>query len=306
MFGHRFDDGQFVPFKMQGYKEAAGQLVTIDEQLQLFTPGLSAAKQKRNSVWLINSGVVQIELEPEEATAITTGVVAVHVRPQGDSGVGEERLRENSDGYYINVDCAAARMEPNKKASVALTVYQFGQPQSTHPQIEFKAETSEPAPSSAVKLELSDDASPAPGRFPLQLSTGDAFALPSKRQPMDSQLCAIKATSGSTFIGEGLRVPTLPPLPLLSLLFWQNHKVVQQANWQDHIEPILANYGRLYPGMKGRLDLTNEETVTAFAKLFKDRFLVDVQDPAFMPVVRDMSPSTIHMIVDWLDGQANV
>ena len=55
--------------------------------------------------------------------------------------------------------------------------------------------------------------------------------------------------------------------------------------------------------MKGILDISDEATVKSFAKGMYHRFNLDIQDPAFMPVVRDMSPATLNMMKTWLQQQ---
>jgi hypothetical protein len=92
----------------------------------------------------------------------------------------------------------------------------------------------------------------------------------------------------------------------VTLLFWQNQKIVAQPTWQDDIEPILRIYARLYPGMTGIIDIGNEATVKANASAIAARLSLAVADPAFMPVVRDMSPATSAMLSQWLKQQAQL
>ena len=63
----------------------------------------------------------------------------------------------------------------------------------------------------------------------------------------------------------------------------------------------MSLYARLFPGMMSILDISDLATVRAFAVPLKDRFQRIRTDPGFMPVSRDMSPSTVDMIVQFLD-----
>jgi hypothetical protein len=68
------------------------------------------------------------------------------------------------------------------------------------------------------------------------------------------------------------------------------------------VGPILQNYARLYPGMKSILDIGDLATVTAFAAPLRARFALDRNDPACMPVTRDMSPAMLQMMLRFLDS----
>jgi hypothetical protein len=53
--------------------------------------------------------------------------------------------------------------------------------------------------------------------------------------------------------------------------------------------------------MKARLDLSDEATVVGFATgILNEHMALPMTDPAYMPVTRDLSPSKMAMIVQWL------
>jgi hypothetical protein len=96
------------------------------------------------------------------------------------------------------------------------------------------------------------------------------------------------------------------------LIFWQNLKVVPDAVindkgvdvkkiWEKYIYPIMYMYARLFPGMVSILDISNLGIVTQKAEALIDRFLRDRRNPGFMPVTRDLSPATAHMVVVFLE-----
>ena len=87
---------------------------------------------------------------------------------------------------------------------------------------------------------------------------------------------------------------------MLSILFWQDHQVVEQPNWENDVGPILQAYARIYPGMKGRLDIGDEATVKGFVQAMLGHMAIDMSEPEYMPVVRDLSPATMNMVLKWL------
>jgi hypothetical protein len=123
------------------------------------------------------------------------------------------------------------------------------------------------------------------------------------RTPLDSQMYQIAITPDRTgeityIPGPGLTNTGGAPF---SLLFWQNYWVVQNPTWND-IGPILGAYARLYPGMKGKLDIGDKATAIGFAEQITNFMASDFEDPAYMPVVRDLSPSVVSMMLDWLQS----
>lgn len=150
------------------------------------------------------------------------------------------------------------------------------------------------------------DPSPVgPARFQLRMQTGQAVALTPTRVPLDSYLCLVQASGPGYLVGEAmtLRPNTGPPTPpFLSLLFWQNHQVVEEPAWERDIQPLMRVYARLFPGMMSILDISDLATVRANVGPLKSRFERVRTDPGFMPVSRDLSPATVDMILRFLDG----
>jgi hypothetical protein len=118
------------------------------------------------------------------------------------------------------------------------------------------------------------------------------------RQPLDSQVYYISLTGtdqNNTPVGDGQGGDAT-----LSVLLWPAFTPPTTPTWDD-ISPIFAAYARLYPGMKSRLDISDKATVLNFAGgMLNNHMNVPITDPAYMPVTRDLSPSKMAMIVDWL------
>ena len=74
--------------------------------------------------------------------------------------------------------------------------------------------------------------------------------------------------------------------------------------WDDDVYPIFHQYYFLYPVMSGILNLTDYESVTKNynLELLKHSMSLDINDPNYMPVTRDLPPSQQKMILEWLEN----
>ena len=74
--------------------------------------------------------------------------------------------------------------------------------------------------------------------------------------------------------------------------------------WVDHVGPIFSQYAHVVPVMKNIVDLSNFTDVTQAHNigLIKHSMSLDIEDPNYMPVTRDLSPTKMKMILKWLDN----
>jgi len=316
--GYLNSSDEFIPFIQQGYT-ANNNLVSVTEQLQDYVD-IPGAANYRDSAYLKNAGVVQVALTTEESTVIASSRLCIQ---SNDITV----LKENKDGIYINFEAASCRMQPNQTLhqaaeSVTLVGYRYGQPLDATtlssldlrftPQLvtyDSKGNALE-NPVDTDIFSVTDDITPLPGlpgQFAMSIITGPAQSLANNpyRQPLDSLMCFVKATASELLIGENPFSPIPLYIPAISLLFWQDNWVTETPTWEKDIGPILHIYAKLFPGMTGRMDIGDETTVKANATGILSRFNKEILDPAFMPVVRDMSPATRAMMSVWLANQIN-
>lgn len=268
--------------------------------------GLDPATRKlKDIVWPDNAAIFQIELTPGERQKLVNTPIAIQAG-------GKTVVRENPNGLYLNTERASARLEPNSSEVLDIYSYTFGQPSSRLPAgLQLTAmlydddqQTASPTTIFSVTV---NPAPIGPGRFQFRLQTGPASPLTRIREPLDSYLCLVQASGPGYLVGEAmtLKPNTGPPTaPFLSLLFWQNHKVVAQPDWATTIQPLMRIYARLFPGMMSILDISDLATVRANVVPLKNRFQRVRTDPGFMPVSRDMSPATVDMILRFLDSLA--
>jgi len=86
--------------------------------------------------------------------------------------------------------------------------------------------------------------------------------------------------------------------PLTCLLFVSTQGPAQPT-WTNDVQPIFAQYAKIYPGMKQVLDLSDYDTVVANLETFNTVMNVPMSDPRHMPVTRDLAPAQLAMINAW-------
>ncbi|MDY7233043.1 hypothetical protein [Hyalangium rubrum] len=136
---------------------------------------------------------------------------------------------------------------------------------------------------------------------PPELKAGD----PPQKQPalaapyMNGQIYTLLYTLQET---AGWKSPTGQQhmLDAVYLHVRDGYAVNLDPSWED-VAPILTQYGNLYPVMSKRLvDLSNKDAVTANAAIIELAFSLDMNDPNFMPVTRDMPPAMQQTLLAYL------
>ncbi len=287
-----------------GFLDGAGFTPLQNGQIALDYTALDTATRKlRDIVWPQNAAIVQIELNSAESQRIAHAPVAIQAG-------GATVLRENPNGVYVNIERATTRLEPNSGDIFDVFAYAFGQPSPELPAglklgtALYVDKTGAAEPTTIFTASL-DPRSTGSGRFRLSVNTGPAVPLTDLRKPLDSFLCFLTAAGDGYLVGEAmtLKPQTGPPTPpFLSLIFWQNHKVVDLPTWEQNIQPLMAIYARMFPGMVSILNIGDLGTIKSFAPVIRARFQLDRNDPGFMPVSRDMSPATVQMMLRFLDS----
>lgn len=91
------------------------------------------------------------------------------------------------------------------------------------------------------------------------------------------------------------------PWNFVSCLLWDAWPIPEAPTWFRDIQPILAQYGNLYPIMSRHLvDLSDYDSVVAHREGLIFCFELPVSDPNSMPVSRDLSASKRQGILRWL------
>ena len=89
----------------------------------------------------------------------------------------------------------------------------------------------------------------------------------------------------------------------ISVLAFSPFQAPASPTWYADIQPILTQYGNLYPIMSKHLvDLGDYDSVVSHLKILKLAFSLPVEDPNHMPVTRDLSDAKRDMILHWMDS----
>jgi hypothetical protein len=306
--GHK---GQFEPGGALGVGFYAGEVFTPLSAGSInlgYAPLGPAQLELKDCVWPSNSAIVQIELTADERQRVARTPLAIRSGQQ-------VMLAENQNGLYLDVDAVTTRLPAHTMQVFDLWVYAFGAPQTSLPTgldlaprrmvDQLDPGDNRLEPTDLFSAEVASEGTLS-GKFALTLRTNaavEASEMPPLRRNMDSLLCLLQATGQGFAVGEANYQPAgyPPELPLLALLFWQDSWVVARPTWEANIRPILGRYALLYPGMKGRLDIGDLATVSAYRQLLLARLAAPRTEPEFMPVSRDMSPATVSMMLAFLE-----
>jgi hypothetical protein len=273
---------QFVPF--------ANGNITIAPQYHELT------STPKNCALVKNSGVFTIPLTAADGSAYKTNPLAIQVN-------GNTVAMESPAGLWADVSVSSQRAECGGAlpGQAQVMVRAFGNPVvSKAPPVTVTvqlvqwrpgAPNATLAPSTDVGISIGQTDANGLADIATAVNVAD-LVLPAVRQPLDSQVYYVSLSDASgNVIGDGQ--------PTLSVLLWKAYQAPASPSWND-VGPIFSAYARLYPGMKARLDISDEATVLGFASGILGHMTLPITDPAYMPVTRDLSPSKIAMIVAWL------
>lgn len=233
------------------------------------------------------------------------------VRVVGDDQF-EVLIAEASEGLYVRADGHVFRLNPGESADVTFYGTRFGAPQAM--QLELAPDngmiggagtgaTLNPetwpvpdvgVPASALhippNLELGSD-----GKGILRLAA-DPAGPGCPRGYLDGQVYGV----GYGIVGMSPQFLT-NPWNFVSCLLWDVWPIPDEPTWYRDIQPILAQYGNLYPIMSRHLvDLADYDSVVAHLESLIFCFELPVGDPNSMPVSRDLSAAKREGILRWL------
>ncbi|HEX9964061.1 MAG TPA: hypothetical protein VGB04_03660 [Allosphingosinicella sp.] len=280
--------GQFAPIGTIAYQQSVGTLN-----------------------WLTGtSGLVGFDLP----TGLATGTLPLAlISTQG--GVNTVVIRETLGGFFVRADDFEQRVDSVASGFVQVPVtlhcYQYGQPLSG-PGIQLQlgapqsgAGTGQPTapdqPRAAVPVIGKPQSAIIPNTPPAAKEGVVAATIlvgnpGGFRKYIDGQIYMIGYAFG--FTNES---PS-HPLDLIVLHVRDAFEAPAQPAWSD-VEPILRQFGNLYPVMSKRLfSFTDEPTLRAQANLLHFALAKSMEDPNYMPATRDLSRGKRETLLAWLRG----
>ncbi|HEY3499188.1 MAG TPA: hypothetical protein VGK73_31070, partial [Polyangiaceae bacterium] len=256
-----------------------------------------------------DSGVVDVPLTDAEAGQVATTGLALLVG-------SEIVLAEDASGRYLDTDTASLRLEQGESGAVTLRSYAFGVARAEQPlNAEFHVQkvvwyrddtqdppwNSQPEPSNDLSLSW-DVQTDGSGSVKLRIQPNEtALGLVGPRVDLDSVVYYIGAKAPGTVSDNGKWGAAGGQF--VSVLLWRKYVAPANPTWENDVGPLLANFARVYPGMRDKLDLSNRETVVSARDAMIGHLSQDRLDPAYMPVTRELSDAKIRMILSWLRAQ---
>ncbi len=262
--------------------------------------------------YLPGGGIHSIELTPAEADMAKTQLLAVRFN-------NKIRWKEQQDALYIGMLDRVVRLQqgytpgalsdlPAAKlidsGQVQMLVSSFGQPVANKKLSDYGVKlvvTNKLGESQyyATAIDAPQGTTDANGIYTINVGFKDqaAFTIPETRDELGSILNFVTGATGSPHIDDN-NEGNYP----VAVLLWQYYQSPPacELSWTADVQPILGFYAQTYPGMVGKLDIGNENTVLANSSQMIKVFSADPFNANFMPVTRDLSPYKIEMIINWL------
>jgi hypothetical protein len=91
------------------------------------------------------------------------------------------------------------------------------------------------------------------------------------------------------------------PNDIISAQIYQENPITGYPTWKNGIENILKQYGMLYPIM-GQFQLWSYQGVVENHDKIQRVLGLDISQPLFMPVTRDLSAIRCKLILDWFNA----
>ncbi|MBD2512150.1 hypothetical protein H6G91_33855 [Nostoc muscorum FACHB-395] len=295
----------------------ANENIQLSEQVtqnQDFTP-LGGYIPYTNTNWLgQTSGIWAVALSLEELELVKKQPLAIIKMSDDNTGVVD--IRETLNGWLIRAEKFVHRVEPGETFNNTLFAAHYGQrfananvlfslveplpdqgggpdndpypPQATIPLI------NEPANVVSFPTNLTTDKN---GKVEVTVSTSNPN---NPRKYLDGQVYLIE------YKLEGQTKGQQEPWEYIVFLLYDEYQVPEQPSWCEHILPIFQQYNNLYPIMSKRLvNLSNYESVKENRDILELAFSLDISNPNYMPVTRDLSVFKQETILKWLRQKAS-
>jgi hypothetical protein len=265
--------------------------------------------------WLAaTSGIVSFPLTTAQIDQARNTPLALVTQPANGGGPTVVAMRETQDGILVCAEPSVLRIDSPGSKNTRIFAAKFGKP------ISVAVNTVQVGPQDGAggtgdAHEIDPPAAPIPTMgtpeamldIPKSVSTGpngyidltvNASVAGTPRGYMDGQVYLIQyGVSGQ------------PPTAFNQVDFIAVHArsaftAPATPTWDD-VQPILTQFGNLYPIMSQQLfNIADPAEVKRNVHLLQVAFGLDIGDPNYMPVTRDLSASKQQMIVTWLDNLA--
>ena len=263
--------------------------------------------------WLFDtSGIHALRLEPQQLESALAAPLALAVeQPAGTNLIA---IRENDNGLFCCAEDFVQRIDAPGKSTTVIYSAQYGRPLkgakialSLQPPKSGVGGGDAKAPNQPQAV-IPEIGTPTDGlSFPATLISDwdgradvEIVARALEKPPrgyVDGQIYLI------SYGIDGEPANAHPQYDLIAVHARDSYEVPAKPAWIPDISPILTQYGNLYPVMSQRLvDLSDPESIRRNLKILRLAFSLDVDDPNYMPVTRDLSAGKRAAIQRWLAG----
>ena len=287
-----------VPYLERGWLwKTAGIVdvtVTTDDLSKLISAELVVVRKAANSTYTTCPG--SLDLSESRFVEILLKESAYYIRPWED---------------YVY------RLSNNQSQSVKLYVTHFGKP-SPNTQVTLRSANPWAVPESGIRVDSMSTTTDSNGLAEFTF-TGGYVPYPRNSSDHDQplyvdgqvyrflyyvapvgELCPNEAYS--EFVDFEYTFATC--VNEISFHLWSDLNYEPPFTWVDHVAPIFQKYYVLFPIMSNILNLSLYSDVIKAQniQLLNFSMRLDFTHPSYMPVTRDLSPITVEMILDWLQG----
>lgn len=270
------------------------------------------------------AGVVEIPVASNLAPLVARQALTLTDVTQPNSAA--VAVQEDALGRYVDVDQPVLRLNPGETGSVTLWATQFGVPwaeAALDVAVQAPGAANNPgppqpppnqpppvagddyatwptgAPTNVVSLSTSTVVTGPNGSGVLSLTAGDPGY---PRQYRDGQA----GPGGQVYFVSGSwqsygKIYLFSGAPI-NLLVFSKYPMPARPTWDADVGPILSLYARLYPYMKGIIDLGDYATVVDNKGAIEKVLNLPISDPHHMPVVRDLDASRLAIINQWFQS----
>lgn len=202
-------------------------------------------------------------------------------------------MTENPSGAWIDAAEHVYRMDANTPETVTLYATTFGGPPPPHQTVTLSVQplaggtNVQPLTVSPQSVTLGSD-----GTATFTLNSGSPG---NPRGPINGQVYAVSFTWDEDTIPD--------QSAFVSIHVYDAAIVPTDPTWTADVFPTFQQIAVLYPFMQTILDLADEQTVRANAKVIAGFMRLPITSPHFMPVTRDLSGPVTETILKWLDAQ---
>lgn len=265
--------------------------------------------------WFENTaGIVDLpvgrNLTPAELTAIAAHPLILVLKAA--TGPAMDAAKEAEDGVHVRADHFVGRLNPEDTFPVEYYATRFGRPlpgaqiDLEHQQFGPPGSSERPTPNhstphapmgiptTALRFPSTVTCN-AEGRATVNLQASDPG---NPRGYMDGQVYFV------LYVPHGHDIAN--PSDFLSVLVWNAFTPDNPPTWNGSMKEIFELYGNLYPVMRDHpdiaIDLTRYDDVVNNRERILAALTLDVNDPSYMPVTRDLSAAKRQAMVQWLSN----